>query len=175
MKIEFIERNYDIGARLKDIITKKIAKLERYFGDDAVAKVVCKLENKTYKLELTIYNKGLMFRSEVIGENMYENIDFALPKIERQVIKQYEKRRDSFRNAVEVVDFAFIEEKPVVEKQEVIKKKSFTLEPRSVDDAMDEMEAIGHTFYVFLNAETGKINALYKRNENKFGLIEYNY
>ena len=50
MKIEFIERNYDIGNRLKELLTKKINKLDRYFGDDATARVVCKLENKTYKL-----------------------------------------------------------------------------------------------------------------------------
>ena len=113
MKITFVENNYDIGAKLKEIIEKKLSRLDRYFGEDATARVVCKLENKTYKLEVTITNKGLIYRAEVIGVNMYENIDFALPKIERQIIKQYEKRRDKFRNfVIDYADLAFLDKKP---------------------------------------------------------------
>ena len=175
MKFEFVERNYDIGDRLKDIIEKKVSKLERYFGTGATAKVVCKQENKTYKLELTIINKGLLYRAEVVGENMYENIDFALPKIERQIIKQYEKKRDIFRNPIDYSDLAFLDEKPTFQIDEIIKKKSFDLVPITIEDAKYFMEAVDHQFYVFLNAETGKINVLYKRDEGKLGLIECNY
>lgn len=176
MKIEFVEKNYDIGAKLKEIIEKKLSKLNRYFGEDAVARVVCKLENKTFKLEVTITNKGMLYRAEVVGENMYENIDFALPKIERQVIKQYEKRRDKFRNfVIDYSDLAFLDKKPEIEKQEILRKKTFNLEPITVEDAKDYMEAIGHDFYVFLNGETGKVNVLYTRETGDLGLIECNY
>lgn len=173
MKIEFIEKNYKIGDKLKEIITKKISKLNRYFGEDALARVVCKLEHKTYKLEVTITNKGLLYRAEVIGENMYENIDFALPKIERQIIKQYEKKREKFRNFVlDYSDLAFLDKKPEEVNKEIIKKKVFDLDPITIEDAKDFMEAVGHNFYVFLNAETGKVNILYNRHDNRLGLIE---
>lgn len=176
MKIEFIEKNYDIGNRLKDLITKKIEKLDRYFGDNAVARVVCSLQNKTYKLELTVTNKGLLYRAEVTGENMYENIDFALPKIERQIIKQSQKRKDSFKsNAFEVPSFLFLEEEPKEEKKEIYKTKKFELDPITVEDAEMNLEAVDHDFYVFLNAETGKVNVLYRRKDGKLGLIECNY
>ena len=176
MKIEFIEKNYDIGVKLKEIIEKKLSKLDRYFGNDAIAKVACKLENKTYKLEVTITNKGMLYRAEVVGENMYENIDFALPKIERQVIKQYEKRRDKFRNfVIDYNDLAFLDKKPEEINKEIIRKKTFELDPITVEDAKDFMEAVDHDFYVFLNAETGKINILYNRGDKKLGLIECNY
>ena len=176
MKIEFIERNYDIGNRLKEIITKKINKLDRYFGDDAQARVVCKLENKTYKLELTITNKGLLYRSEVTGENMYDNIDLALPKIERQIIKQAEKRKDKFRaGAFDVPSFEFLEEKPEEKKKDIYKRKTFDLVPITVDDAKEFMEALDHKFYIFLNAETGLVNVLYIRGDGELGLIECNY
>ncbi len=176
MKITFVENNYDIGAKLKEIIEKKLSRLDRYFGEDATARVVCKLENKTYKLEVTITNKGLIYRAEVIGENMYENIDFALPKIERQIIKQYEKRRDKFRNfVIDYADLAFLDKKPEEINREIIKKKVFELDPITVEDAKDFMEAVDHDFYVFLNAETGKINILYNRGDNKLGLIECKY
>ena len=176
MKIEFIEKNYDIGNRLKDLITKKIEKLDRYFGDNAVARVVCSLQNKTYKLELTVTNKGLLYRAEVTGENMYENIDFALPKIERQIIKQSQKRKDSFKsNAFDVSSFLFLEEEPKEEKKEIYKTKKFELDPITVEDAEMNLEAVDHDFYVFLNAETGKVNVLYRRKDGKLGLIECNY
>lgn len=176
MKIEFIERNYDIGNRLKEIITKKINKLDRYFGDDAQARVVCKLENKTYKLELTITNKGLLYRSEVTGENMYDNIDLALPKIERQIIKQADKRKDKFRaGAFDVQSFEFLEEKPEEKKKDIYKRKTFDLVPITVDDAKEFMEALDHKFYIFLNAETGLVNVLYIRGDGELGLIECNY
>ena len=83
MKIEIVERNYDVGVRLRALFEKKIEKLDRYFNDDAQAKVVCSKEGKRFKLELTIINKGNIYRSETYGENMYENIDIVLPKIEK--------------------------------------------------------------------------------------------
>lgn len=176
MKIEFIEKNYDIGNRLKDLIQKKIDKLDRYFGSEALARVTCSFQNKTYKLELTVINKGLLYRAEVTGENMYENIDFALPKIERQIIRQGEKKKDYFKaNAFDFADMLFLEEKPDKKAKEIYKKKTFNLEPITVEDAEYFLDAIDHDFYVFLNAETGKVNVLYKRKDSKLGLIECNY
>jgi len=175
MKIELTEKNYEISDKLKEIINKKISKLDRYFGNDALARVVCKQENKTNKLEVTVTNKGLLYRAEVVGENMYENIDFALPKIERQIIKEFEKKRDKFRNiAIDYSDLLFLDKKPEEINKEIIKKKVFNLDPITIEDAKDYMEAVGHTFYVFLNAETGKVNILYNRNDNRLGIIECN-
>jgi putative sigma-54 modulation protein len=176
MRIEFTEKSYKISDKLKEIITKKISKLEKYFGDDALARVVCKVDNKSHKLEVTITNKGLMYRAEVVGENMYENIDFALPKIERQIIKQYEKKRDKFRDfVIDYSDLAFLDEKPEIVDKGIIKKKSFDLDPITVEEARDYMSAIDHDFYVFLNAETGKVNILYSRKDDRLGLIECNF
>lgn len=176
MKIEFIEKNYDISNKLSEIITKKVNKLDKYFGENAKARVVCKLENKTYKLELTITNDGLLYRAEVVGENMYENIDFALPKIEKQIIKQSEKKKDKFKkNAFDEVELLFLEEKPDMKVKEIYKKKTFDLDPITVEDAEYELENVDHDFYIFLNAETGKVNVLYKRKDEKLGLIELNY
>ena len=176
MKLEFIERNYDIGARLATIISKKVSKLERYFEDDAKARIVCKLENKSYKMELTITNKGQIYRAEVLGENMYENIDTILPKIEKQIIKQSEKKKDLFKkSAFEQSSYLFLSEKPKNEPKDIYKRKKFVLEPELVEDAEMQLENLEHDFYVFLNAETGKVNVLYKRNDDKLGLIECEY
>lgn len=176
MKLEFIERNYDIGARLATIITKKVNKLDRYFDNEAKARVVCKLENKTYKMELTISNKGQLFRAETMGENMYENIDLILPKIEKQIIKQSSKKRDMFKkSAFDEAGYLFLEEKPEVKEKDVFKRKSFELVPETVEDAKYQLDNLEHDFYVFLNAETGKVNVIYKRRDDKLGLIECKY
>ena len=95
MKIKFVEKNYKIAERFKKVITEKLEKLSKYFGDDAGVTVACVRQNKIEKLEVTISNKGLLYRSEVSGENMYNNIDLALPKLERQIIRHRGKIRDS--------------------------------------------------------------------------------
>lgn len=176
MKIELIERNYDIGNRLGDLIEKKVSKLDRYFNDDVTCRIVCSLQNKIYKMEVTMLNKGSIFRAEVVGENMYENIDKALPKIERQIIKQSGKRKDYFKKAAfDIPTYEFLDEKPEEDDKTIYKKKAFDLNPMMLEDAEMELDNLDHDFYVFLNAETGKVNVLYRRKDKKLGLIECNY
>jgi len=175
MKIEITSKNYNVSEKLKDIIEKKVGKLDKYFNDDAVAKVNCKSEGSLNKLELTVRSKGLFYRAEVSSDNMYENIDLALPKVERQIVKYGDKfftrlKKDSLNK-----DYLFFEETPVIPKSEVVKKKTFELEPISVEDAKVFLDTIDNNFYIFLNRETNKVNVLYKRLDNNFGLIEVIY
>ncbi len=175
MKIKFVEKNYKIAERFKKVITAKLEKLEKYFGQDMSVTVSCVKQNKREKLEITILNKGLMFRSEVSGDNMYNNIDLALPKLEKQIVRHNGKIRDSKKKGIENLGFEFIDDMPEVKLPAIYKKKVFDLEPIMIDDAKDAIERLGHTFYVFLNAETGKVNVLYKRDDEKYGLIEVNF
>ncbi len=175
MKITFVENKYKIAKRFKDVLTEKINKLDKYFGEDATVRVVCSKQNKNEKLELTVKNKGLLYRSEVSSLNMYDNIDLALPKLEKQIVRNREKLTDKKRGASKSLGFEFIDELPEVKLPDIYKTKSFDLEPIMVEEAKDAIERLGHTFFVFLNAETGKVNILYRRNDEKFGLIEVNY
>ena len=175
MEIEINSKNYDVSEKLKDIIEKKVAKLDKYFNEDAVAKVLCKKEGMYNKLELTVRSKGLFYRAEVTGENMYENIDQALPKVERQIVKYGDKfftrlKKDSLNK-----DYLFFEELPEMKKLEVVKKKTFELEPISVEDAKVFLDTIDNNFYVFLNRETNNVNIIYRRNDGNLGLIETIY
>ena len=176
MKIEIIEKNYDVGIRLRTLFEKKIEKLNRYFNDDVTARVVCSMEGKRFKLELTIKNKGNIYRSEAYGENMYENIDVVLPKIEKQIIKYSSKNRDKLKKgALDVPTFEYIEEKPEETPKTIYKRKVFDLDPITVQDAQEYLENIEHDFYIFLNAETGKVNVIYNRKDGELGLIECKY
>ena len=105
MKITFVEKQYKIAKRFKDVMTEKLAKLDKYFGEDASARVVCSEQNKIQKLEVTITNKGLLYRSEVTSDNMYNNIDLALPKLEKQIVRNREKLTQSKRTAAKSLEF----------------------------------------------------------------------
>ncbi|MBE7082825.1 MAG: ribosome-associated translation inhibitor RaiA [Clostridiales bacterium] len=176
MKIEFVERNYDIGTKLQNIIQKKVDKLDRYFEDDAKARVVCSFQNKIYKLELTIFNKKRIFRAEVVGENMYESIDLAMPKIEKQIVKCAKRTRDLFRKtAFEVPEFEFLPEMPEDIEKRIYKTKEFELAPMAIEEAIENMAMVGHEFYVFLNEKSNRVNILYNRRDGELGVIECIY
>lgn len=175
MKITFVEKKYKIANRFKDVMTEKLNRLDKYFGEDANARVVCSKQNKVEKLEINITNKGILYRSEVTGTNNYDNIDLALPKLEKQIVRNRQKLTQSKRNAPKNVGYEFLAEEPEVALAEITRRKTFELDPIMVEEAKDAIERLGHTFFVFLNAETGKVNVLYKRNDNKYGLIEVTF
>lgn len=172
MKIEIVEKNYDVGVKLRDLIEKKVGRLEKYFGDNAKCKVVCKKDNKQYKIEINIVSKNSFFRSEVVGDNMYTNLDLALPKLERQIVRFNGKRREVANNIPKVDDLLFLEEVPEVQSPAIKKRKSFELNPITEVEAIDLLEMSDHDFYIFLNAETGNTNVIYKRMDGEYGLIE---
>ena len=178
MKIEIVERGgYTVSQRLERILNEKLSKLEKYFEDEVNVKVVCSKAAKQEKLEITVSSKGLLYRSEVSSDNMYNNIDYALPKLEKQIVRNSEKRKEKKAKGSKqenFLPFEFLEEEPE-ELPSVYKKKTFDLDPMLVDDARFAIERLGHDFFVFLNAETGKINILYRRKDGKFGLIDLVY
>lgn len=172
MKIDIVEKNYDVGKRLEELIEKKVGKLEKYFDKAANCKVVCKKEGEIFKLEVNISTKNGFFRSEVSGENMYNNLDVALPKLEKQIIKFKGKKQNNFKAPEVASDLLFLEEVPQMFSSKISKRKSFSLDPITEEDAIFMLEAVDHDFYVFLNAETGKVNVVYRRKSGEYGLIE---
>ncbi len=175
MKIQFMSKNYTISDKLERIITEKVSKLDRYFEDSASAKVVCSRVNKdTFKLELTIKDKGLLFRSEVISDNMYQNIDLALPKVERQIVKYSKKIQDKLRKNVDLSELMFnemLEDDFKPDESMVSKVKKFDIYPLTTTEAIMELENSDHAFYVYVN-EKGKVNIIYKRSSGDYGIID---
>ncbi len=177
MQIQIMSKNYQVSEKLDGIIRDKVAKLDRYFEDTAVAKVVCSKIKETYKLELTITDKGLLFRSEVSSDNMYQNIDLALPKVERQVVKYSSKEKDKLHKASSIKGLLFNDDefdfKP--EECKVSKSKHFVINPLTETEAIMELENSDHDFYVYLNPANGRVNVIYKRFEGDYGIIDPDY
>ena len=179
MKIQITSKNYTVSEKLKEILTKKVSKLDRYFGDSATTKIVCRKDNKdAYTLELTISDKGMLFRSEVTSDNMYQNIDIALPKVERQVVKYSGKLKDKLHfDAFKDNDWLFFEDEDENEalpsvKANIGKRKAFEISPLTEEDAQMQLDNSGHDFFVFLSKETGKVTIIYKRKSGNYGIIE---
>ncbi len=172
MKIEFVTKNYSASEKLKDLITKKIDRLDKYFHSEIKIKVMMKAAADNYTLELTILLDGIVLRAEVTGANMYENIDIALPKLEKQIVKHRAKLTDKSKKiSLKELEQSFIPEIHA-DKHGVVRSKTFELSPMTVEDAITELELIGHSFYVFLNKATRAVNVLYRRNDADYGLIE---
>lgn len=169
MKIKYVAKNYKISDNFKEVIERKLEKIQKYFNSDYEIKVACTEQGNDQKLEITINANGLFIRSEVTSDNMYNNIDLALPKIERQILKNTARFKNKFKR-LERPEFIDQFEDAVQEK--LVKVKRFDLEPVTVDMAIAQMEALEHTFYVFLNVETGLVSVVYKRADNNIGLIE---
>lgn len=171
MRVEFLCKNYTASDKLKDIIERKVDRLDKFFDEDAKAKVVLKKTKDIETLEITVAVGSGIVRAEVSNGNMYENIDLALPKLEKQIIRHHDKIK-SKKSKIKDVDPVFAAETEKEPEKKVVRSKSYTLVPMTVEDAIEEMELIGHDFYVFLNKATGNINVLYARNDGDYGLIE---
>ena len=174
MKIEIQSRNYFIKDNLRGLIEKKVEKLSKYFNDTASAKVICAGENNgMLKLELTIVDKGLIFKSERVSDNMYENLDIVLPKVEKQIVKTFEKIKDRLKANVDHFALEFISDlKPEAKAPRVVKEKKIELVPLTREDAITNMQMLGHDFYMYLSKETGNVHLIYTRNDGDLGEIE---
>ena len=173
MKIEVIGRNYEVSERLKEITDKKLAKLDKYFdGADTKAKVCFKKQAQALTIEVMLDYAGKFVRATASGDNFYDNLDVVIPKLEGQIRKhrtRFDKhqKNKAFREAA-VYETADRE----VENLKLVKEKKFKLVPMTVEEAMDEMDLLGHAFYVFLDAKTNTVQILYKRKDVDLGLIE---
>ncbi len=170
MKLEIVAKNYSESQKLRDTIAAKLSKLDRYFYDDAVARVGLEKIGNTekYRMEITIKFGGKILRVEHISDNMYENITVLEPKLERQIRKNRTRLASKIRQDVEV-DQA--EEKAI----SIFKVKEFELSQLSAEDAAAEMEMSGHDFYIYICEDTGKINVVYKRDDGEVGLLAPKY
>ena len=174
MNVYIYSKDYRVSDKLKEITERKLAKLDKYFkDDDATAKVTFKVNGNFLTTEIMLDYNGKLVRAATTSDNFYENIDTILPKLEGQ-IRKHRTKFDKHNKNVAFNDAAAFDsaEKIEKEKSELVKKKSFTLTPMTVKEAEEEMELLGHSFYVFLEAKSNTVQVLYKRADGDLGLIE---
>ncbi len=171
MKVEIVAKNYRVTQDLKDIINKKINKLDKYFDDDAQCKIYFKKEKLDSKMEISLNCKSLGIRAEGKGENFYDIIDIVLPKLERQIHKHRSKLEAKLKQGAYKGELVY---EPTQDDNtfNLVKTKQFDLMPISQDEAMTEFELLGYNFYVFQDIEDRRVKVLYLRDDGNIGLID---
>lgn len=178
MKTIITGKNMDITTGINDRVMKKTAKMERYLDPNTELQVrLTKEKNNRRKCEITVPFEGVLLRAEASNDdNLYVSIDQALAKLERQIHKhrtKLEKRLRSDAFNPKGLEYVEDEASAVVEEEaKVVRHKTFPVRPMSMEDAVLQMELLGHDFFVFVNAETDRTNVLYSRKQGGLGLLE---
>ena len=181
MRYNIRGENIEVTPAIRDYVEKKISKLKRYFTETPNANVNVNLKvynDKKSKVEVTIPMPQLVLRAEEVNDDMYAAIDLITDKLERQIRKYKTKVNRKLREKGHIrelfVNTGNEAEEPKKEDNdlEIVRQKSFDLKPMDSEEAILQMNLLGHNFYIFTNADTNRTNIVYKRKDGKYGLIE---
>lgn len=175
MRLQVKGRNVTVSDSLKDYAIEKLAKLEKYLNDAARLELELQVEKnpsiaENQVAEATIWTKGPVLRARESSQDMRASIDLLVEKLERQASRYRDKRKRGPGRAAPHLD-----SRPVVpdsEEPRIVKTKQFPVKPMSPEEAVLQLELIGHDFFVFQNAETNDVNVVYRRRDGNYGLIE---
>lgn len=170
MNVKVLGKDIKITKALKEVIEKKLNKLDKYFKPEVEAHVTLSVIKNTHSIEITIPFNGVFLRAEEKGDDMYVASDLILDKLERQIRKQ--KTRMERRLQGTSLRYDMIPVEKVEDEPKIVKTKKFAIKPMSAEEAVLQMDLIGHNFFVFLNADTEEVDVVYKRKDGNYGLIE---
>lgn len=177
MKFNIHGKKVEVTDAIENYIEAKIGKLNKYFEnpDELTATVVIRIRGTEQIVEVTIPAKGVILRAEESNKDLYAAIDLVSEKIERQIrknktkLRKHNKKKESMEF---VLDF---EVTPVEEADEaIVKRKQIDMKPMSEEEAVLQMDLLGHAFFVFKDEDTGNTCILYRRKDNNYGIIETN-
>lgn len=176
MKYNVIARNIELTKGLESAVLNKVQKLDKYFNETAEAQVTLSVEKQRHIIEITIPFNGQILRAEVESNDMYAIIDDAVDIIEKQVTRFKNKLRTKHRNTpTSTLNPYFIN---IIDENEedvslrIEKTKKFAIKPMDAEEAVMQMELLGHNFFVYLDAHDEEVNVVYKRKNGTYGLIE---
>lgn len=173
MKISVRGKNIEITEAIESKISDKLSKLDKYFivSDNVEAKVLCRVYPYGQKLEVTIPTEYVLLRAEVVDSDLYTAMDLVVDKLEGQIRKY--KTRLSRKSKDNKLAFNLSSIEDVETDDDVlVKVKSITPKPMDMEEAIMQMELIGHSFFVYRDVETNEISVVYKRHNGGYGLIE---
>ena len=174
MKVSIRGKNIQLTEGIETKITKKLGTLDKYFivSDEVEAKVLIRVYPVGQKIEVTIPTEYVLLRAEVVDQDLYNAIDLVVDKLEGQIRKY--KTRLSRKSKDHKLAFNVASLEPLEEEEEdvIVKTKTIHPKPMDLEEAIMQMELIGHTFFVYKDNETGLISVVYKRLDGDYGLIE---
>ncbi|NCB04253.1 MAG: ribosome-associated translation inhibitor RaiA [Clostridia bacterium] len=171
MTTRFTERKVMVSEDLKAYAAKKCEKLDRYFDRDASASVTFSIERGRHTAEITVQHNGMLFRAQEQTGDMYASIDGAISSIERQIMKNKTRLEKKLRQG------AFDQPAPAEQLSEeeifdLVRVKDITLKPMTADDAILQMNLLGHQFFFFRNSDEKERHCVvYRRNNGGYGML----
>ena len=161
----------DITDSMKDYVKEKLSKLDKYLVDQkAKANVLVKVHNYLQKVEVTIPLKTLILRAEEEQQDFYAAVDLVINKLERQIRKNKAKLQK--RDKAKSKEFNIDDVIPIEEDEKIVKHKKIDVKPMSSEEAILQMELLGHDFYVYKDSDSNNVCVLYKRKDGGYGVIE---
>ena len=175
MRIVVQGKNFEVTQTLREYTEKKLRKIEKYFKNSPIkADVTMRIERGMHIVDITVEVNGLLLRGEEETGDMYASIDGVIDKIERQIRKYKTRINRKLRQDGNLV--YDLTPKPGIDEEEtepsIVRTKRFEMKPMSLEEAIMQMDLLGHTFFVFTNDETEDVNVVYKRKHGNYGLIE---
>ncbi len=177
MKYQIIGKNIQITEGISSAIQKKMSRMDKYFliDENVECRAVCSAHTGVQKVEITIFLPRIKLRAEVENEDLYAAIDEAIDKLEGQMrkLKTRMDRSNGRAGLGRAIDFENIEdEKQDDEEDVIVRTKSYYLDPMSIEEAITRMEALGHSFFLYLDEEDDRVSVCYIRNDGGYGVIQ---
>jgi len=177
MHLSINGKGMEVSEYLRDIVEKKARKFDRYFKEDTEVIVTLSIEKSRHIAEVTVpFFDGTMLRTEESSGDMYNSIDAALKKLERKMHKHRERLgKRLHERAYDDAGYLYADGEEIQPEGTLVRRKSFQVKPMSIEEAEYQMELLGHSFFVFVAADTNEVNVLYKRKDGDYGLLEPDY
>lgn len=175
MKITITGRKVNLRDNFKELAKKKLSRFDRIFDEDAQATVVVTIEKNRQIVEITIVSRGMIYRAESTDFEMNDALDQVISSLGRQIRKNKSKLdKEIHSSALDeyVQDYLHSTEDEESGEYKIVRTKHFFVKPLSVDEAILQMNMLGHQFYMFRDGATGEINVVYKRKDGNYGLLE---
>lgn len=171
MTINVTARSTTVRDSFKKSLEKKLSKLDRFFGDDVIANVTVTNEGSRETVEVTIKHGDLFFRSEKTTGDRLDSLDMVVDALFRQIVKNKDKLQKRMRKSAfdPGYDQDYIGSE---ENYEIVRSKRFNVKPMDIDEAILQMNLVGHNFYMFRSSEIGQICVVYKRKDGNYGVLE---
>ena len=173
MKIVYTARKVNLRDNFKERVEKKLKKLEKLFSEEAVVNVVVTLEKNRQTVEITIRDRGIVYRAESTMPEMNDALDRVMDILVRQIRKnktRLEKRLKT--GSINDIIAGIPEEDAQEDEYRVVRTKQVIVKPLTVEEAILEMNLINQDFFMFINAETNDVNVVYRRKNGDYGVLE---
>lgn len=170
MKISVFGKQMNVRESLQTMIERKLAKFDKFFGETTEANVTCKVRKNAKIIEITILYGATVFRAEEESETFMTALDRAAESLERQIRKNKTRLEKRVRSGAFVIE-AEDDDEYLEEPEFNIRVKSFPFKPMTPEEAILQMNLLGHSFFAFTDAQTLEVAVVYKRKEGDYGLI----